>query len=176
MSMIELPGVWEKGFAFDIHVINSIPDGTSPYGRMLFDTTRSMIGEALYQLKYNQKLESLDTIIETLNNSEEFIGFMKNIDCIIPVPPTNKQRLIQPVIEIAKKLSERFGKLMYLNFVQSTNTEQIKNIDKNEKEQRVKEHLVIKDFLDKDKKILVLDDLYDNGSTLSAITKSRRPD
>lgn len=46
---IPLYGVWDIGYALDVHTIKSIPIGEDAYGHLHFDNTRSEIGELLYQ-------------------------------------------------------------------------------------------------------------------------------
>jgi len=63
--MIRLNGPWAKGFAFDLHTISSEYTGDNEYGHPTFDTTRSQIGQLLYELKYGQHEEVLSHILNS---------------------------------------------------------------------------------------------------------------
>lgn len=170
--MIELRGIWSEGFAYDVHTIKSVcTDKKNEYGHPIFDTTRSQMGEYVYQLKYKQDLSTVTSIIELLKQNQEFNNLIKNIDIIIPVPPSNKIRTIQPVFEVSKEIAKSFNKELNLNAIKSTNIEQVKNIDDRERLQKVKQSITIDNSLDAQKSILLFDDIFDSGSTLQAITE-----
>lgn len=173
VKMIEIEGPWEKGFAFDIHTISSVCTGNNQSGYPTFDTKYSEMGEEVYNLKYRNDVNRLTKIIELLSIDNELADFMKNIDVILPVPPSNKTRPIQPVITVALKLSEIFKKEIYTSILNSTNNKQVKSIETSEKYDTVKKSISINDtILDKSKKILIFDDLFDSGSTLIAYTNA----
>ncbi|HEY8749953.1 MAG TPA: hypothetical protein VIM11_18360 [Tepidisphaeraceae bacterium] len=52
---IEIPGAWTRGWTLDLHTISSTFLGYNEYGHAQYDTTRSTLGELLYQLKYRGK-------------------------------------------------------------------------------------------------------------------------
>ena len=52
VNVKEISGVWDKGFSLDKHKISSTYTGDNEYGHATFNTLRTDIGEALYQLKY----------------------------------------------------------------------------------------------------------------------------
>ena len=55
------------------------------------------------------------------------------------------------------------------NVLETTNSEQIKNIDTDDKYSKIKSTLMIqKQFLSADRKYLIVDDVFDSGSTLRA--------
>jgi len=141
--MIQLSGSWGKGFAFDMHTISSDMIGQYPNGKPIFDTKRTEVGDLLYKLKYNQDISALTKIINLLRQNERFVEFIKEIEVILPIPPSNKARKIQPVLLVAQKLSEEFNKELNVNVLDSTNNEQIKNIDSDEKYDRVKRSIKV---------------------------------
>ena len=104
-----------------------------------------------------------------LSNSEDFKKFISNIDTILIVPPSNKARPFQPVFEVAKGISETFNKQFLFNALDTTNIEQIKNIDEQDKYAQVKNSLSIRySLLNKDNNYLIFDDVFDSGNTLRA--------
>ena len=50
----KIEGKWDLGYVLDKHVLSSIYTGDNAQGRAQFDTLRSEVGEALFQLKYRQ--------------------------------------------------------------------------------------------------------------------------
>ena len=169
--MIVIKGIWKEGFAYDKHTTNSIYIGDNEYGYPKFKNTYSQMGEYVNQVKYSQNIKVLPQIIELLKQNKDFKNLINSIDVIIPVPPTNKARIIQPVLEVSKEISKLFAKEIKFDIVKSTNTEQVKNIDDDEKLFQVKKSLLIDDKIDKSKSILLFDDIFDSGSTLQAITE-----
>jgi competence protein ComFC len=80
--------------------------GYNEFGHPEFDTQRSALGELIYRLKYKGDIGSIPSIVET---AAHFIrGWGISLDVIIPMPPS-KQRLVQPVFEIASALSSTLG-------------------------------------------------------------------
>ena len=65
---IILQGPWERGYSLDKQVLHSEFIGNNQYGHPMFDTTRTEIGEAMYQLKYQGNCEVLPNIIETASD------------------------------------------------------------------------------------------------------------
>ena len=58
-----LEGDWKKGLAFDLHTIASDYLGPDEYGHDRWDTTRSEMGELIYQLKYRNGKSAVNKII-----------------------------------------------------------------------------------------------------------------
>lgn len=64
MSPKEIKGRWKAGWALDAHTLSSIPntDGT-------YNTTRSKIGETVFQLKYRHNQEPMGFLVQELVTS-----------------------------------------------------------------------------------------------------------
>lgn len=191
--MIELNGNWMSGYAFDIHTLYSIYEGCDEYGHPNYETKRTLMGEAVYKLKYRNDKCQVFNIINLLQKNQDFLSFIQDVDVIIPVPPT-KKRDFQPVVEIAKQMAIKFKISFWENVLFSMNTQQMKNVPTEEKYETISDKIVI-DFskLNKSLHYLIFDDLYDSGTTLKVyvdkfvkkgydkisvftLTKTRRPD
>ena len=166
-------GNWFEGYALDLHTISSIFLGYDEFGHEVFDTKRSELGELLYRLKYRQDQNAIDDIIEVT------IDFINNrwkdiIDGIIPIPPSRTRRKLQPVIEIAKGISDRLGITLFDNIlIKAKEKSELKNIfDFHERLEILKDNFIINDELIKGKQILLFDDLYRSGATLNAATEA----
>lgn len=94
------------------------------------------------------------------------------LDVIVPVP-SSKQRDFQPVYFIVEYISKIVKKEVDFNYIKKIKeTPQLKSIeDINERKIMLKDAFSC-DLRYKDKKILLFDDLYRSGVTLSEITRT----
>ncbi|NCO83255.1 MAG: hypothetical protein COZ31_05635 [Nitrospirae bacterium CG_4_10_14_3_um_filter_44_29] len=170
---INLSGNWTKGYALDIHTIDSTFIGYNEYGHEVFDTRRSEIGELLYRLKFKSDKTALGEIIDTVANFlENSWKIVDAIAAIIPVPPS-KNRAFQPVLEITKSLSSRL-KIPFHDdlLVKTKETPELKDVYEYKKRMELlKNAFDIGSNVLNGKSILLLDDLYRSGATLNAITE-----
>ncbi len=173
LRKIKIEGNWNVGYALDLHVESSEFLGYDEFGHPQYDTKRTQLGELVYRLKYCQDRTVLRDIISKVCSSFTF----KSIDAIIPVPPSNTSRTFQPVAEIAKGLGDALGIRVLENVVfKIRNTPELKNLSTFEEKYGIlKDAFEIKNALSlKSKTILLLDDLYRSGATLTAITEQLR--
>ncbi|WP_249360686.1 ComF family protein [Bathymodiolus heckerae thiotrophic gill symbiont] len=139
---------------------------------MQFNTVRSEAGEALFQLKYRADFSKVFPIAQQMNKS--FSDIFPPIDFIIPMP-SSRDRFKQLVIEIAKEFSRLKGVPFYGNLLVKTRvTLPVKDIAiKDDKISTLMEALFIHDILNEGlHDVLIIDDLFDTGSSLEAATKS----
>jgi len=170
---INLSGNWTKGYALDIHTIDSTFIGYNEYGHEVFDTRRSKIGELLYRLKFKSDKTALGEIIDTVANFlENSWKIVDAIAAIIPVPPS-KNRAFQPVLEITKSLSSRLRIPFHDDLlVKTKETPELKDVYEYKKRMELlKNAFDIGSNVLNGKSILLLDDLYRSGATLNAITE-----
>lgn len=94
------------------------------------------------------------------------------IDSILPVPPSNVARKLQPVMEIAKGISSQLRiPLLTDALVKTEETPQLKNVyDYEERLKLLNNKFSASASLTAGKNVLLFDDLYRSGATLSAIT------
>jgi len=165
---------WFKGWALDFHTISSVllPDGR-------FNTDRTKLGEALFRLKYGPDIRQVEPIADTVSNfllSNDNQWWFKWLSAIIPVPPSNKNRTFQPVLELAKAISIKSGIMCHEDYLGKVKeTEQLKNLDDIETRYlQLKGAFAVKDNRFFNKTVLVFDDLYRSGETLESICKTIR--
>ena len=99
-----IDGPWTEGFVLDRHVVSSQPIGYLGE-HMQFETTRSLLSELVYQLKYRNGKP--DDIVET---AVAFITARWNglVDCVVP-PPPSLHRTQQPSVLIAEGIATCLG-------------------------------------------------------------------
>lgn len=164
----KIEGNWDMGYALDLQLISSEFIGYDEFGHAQFDNKRTVLGELLYKLKYNSDKSVLDDILRIILS----FGKFKTIDVIIPVPPSNTSRTFQPVVEIANRLGNSLGIQVLPNAVRKIkNTPPLKDVPTfQEKCNMLQDAFDIGDFSIKGKTILLFDDIYQSGATLTAIT------
>ena len=134
MHPIKIEGNWQIGYALDVHTKSSQFLGYDEFGRSVFDTERSQIGQLLYRLKYQSDQSLIPEIVPLATSFSEF----KTIDSIIPVPPSHINRPFQPVIEIAKAIGAKIGIPVLTDVViKIKDTPELKNIDNLEERKKI---------------------------------------
>lgn len=165
-----LHGPWDGGYALDVHTISSVMTGHNAYGHPTFDTTRSVIGELLYRLKYKGDQTVIEPLVETVAT---FLQTRQTlIDAIVPVPQSNVRKN-QPVTLIVTALSELLQiPVCTACLSKIKKTPQLKDITEYHKRVEVLEGAFsVSPEHTKGKKLLLFDDLYGSGATVSAITE-----
>jgi len=174
VNVQRINGNWDLGYSLDKHVLSSTYIGDNQWGHPEFDTTRSEVGEALYQLKYRSDFNQVTSIANQLSTS--LSQYFSSACLVIPMPPS-KQRARQPVVEIARALASNMGIPCYENLLlKNQDTPQMKDIeDREEKVETLVQAFAINDSLGEGQyDVLIIDDLYDSGSSLEAATRVLR--
>lgn len=169
----KLEGSWDAGLAFDNHTLKSTCLGPDETGRQRFDTVRSEMGELVYQLKYQhkpQKLARMMALLDTIKSLEKF-------DFMVPIPPTDKSRSWQPVTEIVKALGKRRNVPVLLDLLKKkAGGKALKDItDDDERIEALEQSLTMRRGARIEGcNVLLIDDLYRSGATLSVATNLLR--
>ena len=163
-------GVWDEGVVLDNHMLKSIFIGYDENGNEKFENTRTELGELLYQLKYQNGIESLSKIMDIIKEILDKWNLKDKVDMVIPVPPSNKSRKYQPVFKLAEEIAKYLNKECKTNLIMKDSNLQSKNgYDIIGTIKQIKP-------LDKLTNILVIDDLYSTGATLNETCKVLRND
>ncbi|OOE91592.1 ComF family protein [Salinivibrio sp. AR640] len=170
VNIKQMEGIWTLGYSLDRHTIRSTPIGYNEYGYMQFDTERPEAGEALFQLKYRSDYSQVPIIGQQLCSS--FGRAFSSANLIIPMPASTPRNR-QPVTEIARDLSQRMG-IPYVEnlLVKTGSTSPMKDIEKREdKVSALVNAFTAYDVLGEGLfDALIVDDLFDTGSSLEAAT------
>jgi len=170
VAIKRIDGVWTLGYSLDKHTISSTPIGYNEYGHMQFDTVRPEAGEALFQLKYRSDFSQVSLIAQQMNKS--LTKFFSSCGLIIPMP-ASKIRTRQPVTEIAKELALLMGIPCYEDLLVKTgSTPAMKDIaTREDKVSALMGAFTVYDVLPFGLyDVLIIDDLFDSGSSLEAAT------
>lgn len=166
-----LAGNWDLGFAMDKHSLASVMTGHNEYGHPTYNTTRTEVGEAVFQLKYRNKWDQVDPLAQCLY--EHAVPLFEDIQLIIPMAASNA-RQVQPVTAIADALAEKIGDGM-LSFNQlllkAAGGQSLKNLStKAEKEAAVAGAFSYQDHIGSPGPFnaLIIDDLFHTGASLEA--------
>lgn len=163
-------GNWDLGFALDKHSIRSIPIGENEQGHMQFDTLRTPVGEATFQLKYRDQWDQVAPLAETLH--QELIPlFPERVRFVVPMAASNT-RARQPVNEVAAHLAQLMDVPMFDNILLKTpNGQSLKNLNtKEEKVAALAGTLRLNRAIQNEGRwnVLLLDDLYQSGASTEA--------
>ena len=168
-----IKGNWHAGYTLDKHVKSSVFLGENEFGHAEYDTIRTDVGEAMYQLKYNSdrgKIPFLvDAFIENLQSKFSSVGF------IVPMPPS-KCRKFQPLTELAKEIAKKMDIPLFENIlIKKGEMPQIKDIESIDEKMEVLENgLSIDNGIGNEGcwDVLLIDDLYDSGASLNAAAQA----
>jgi predicted amidophosphoribosyltransferase len=172
---IKLAGVWHQGYALDRHTISSTYLGLDQSGNDIYDTKRSEIGELLFRYKYRNDASVLPEIAAA---AAKFIQqdwkITDVIQAIVAVPPSNMARRTQPVMMLARDISQILGVPVLENAViKAKATPQLKNVrDYQECTSLLKDAFVVDSSKVRGLSVLLFDDLFQSGATQNAITEA----
>lgn len=171
-------GNWDEGYVLDKHTLSSKYIGDNEHGHPQFETKRSEVGEALYQLKYRgDKAQAMPLATQVAKSIVPKLG---KVGLIVPMPASNA-RAWQPVNEVAKELSKLIDAPVFDNIIvkaaADAEAKQLKDMAaKEEKEAALKGKFTVNDGIKNGGKwnALLLDDLFDTGASMEAVTAALR--
>lgn len=169
-----LRGPWRTGRALDLHSSSSKSRGGTD-----FDTDRTEIGEMLYRFKYQNDASKLRPLADACAEFLRLGIIAPDFAAIIPMPPSVTdihRRESQPVYELAKLIGRAVKVRVDCDYLVKVQvTPEVKN-----KTPKEKQALLGSAFeIDKkrrrkyrDKKVLIFDDLYDSGATMTSAARA----
>ncbi len=173
----EVHGNWRAGYALDYHTVSSrfLSDGT-------YDTECTEIGELVYQVKYCADRSKIQPIAEIAAKfvKEEFAvnGYpiLPYLNAVIPTPPSDTTRKFQPVTEIAAEI----GRILDISVISDylitiKDIIPVKNLEEEENRQEQLKGAYKVGFTSSEYRcVLLFDDIYRSGVTLSEATHTLR--
>jgi competence protein ComFC len=163
-----ITGRWLRGIALDVHTVRSTYLGVNEFGRDMFDTVRSELGELLVRLKYRGDRSAAPEIIAT---AADFLRpYLDRFDRIVPVPPS-AGRAVQPVILLADGIGEALG-IPVIDCITTTRpAAPLKDVGDPDRRRELLQGLYDVDPAHTEGgHVLLFDDLFRSGATMNAIT------
>ena len=174
INPIKLTGTWDEGYAIDVHIISSKYTGNDVYGYPVFDNKYSEMGQLLHQYKYNNQQSKLADIIELTKPFIKSWAAISEVDFVLPVPPS-KSRIYQPTQEIAREIAMLIGVGYSDEILKKESAIESKGLSEPEKQQ-VYDSIIQTKKAVKSHNMLLVDDLYQTGTTLEACVRVLRKD
>jgi ATP-dependent DNA helicase RecQ len=154
-----LVGPWHAGWALGFH---SRITGS--------DWSRSDVGDLTYRLKYDGDTTVLSTLVQKTLDLIHLHPEITRVDVIVPVPSTT-ERKINPVLEYCNALADKIKLPMRSPVVKTRQTQPQKEMKTLAQKRANVAGAFSLDGEIKDKRILLVDDLFDSGATLEEITR-----
>ena len=174
VNPISLAGPWHEGYALDRHTISSVYLGVDELGRDRYETTRSEIGELLFQLRYRNDVAVLPKLVDAavvfIVNTWKLAG---KVNALIPVPPSNTARRQQPVLQLAQGIGHGLDlPVLDTSLKKIKPTPQLKDLlDYQQRVNVLADAFVVDSKVTQGLTVLLVDDLFQSGATLSALTR-----
>ena len=168
----EIHGNWRAGYALDLHTVSSrlLPDEG-------YDTERTQIGEWVFQVKYRSDRSKIRPLAEIAAKfvKEEFgvngHRVLDYLNAVIPVPRSDLDKEFRPVSEIAQEIGRILNLPVYTNYlIKVIPTRDLKNVPDSEKPAELRGTFAVESYELQQKVVLLIDDIYDSGATLTELT------
>lgn len=161
-----ITGQWNYGWALDLHTIESVLVDNK------IETTRSEIGEAVYNLKYRSDQTQIDPIARTMAAFIRSQAELADIKAVLAVPPSDTERAFQPVPAIAAALGAIMQLPVPMDYLMKVKpTTPLKDMsDKQKRSEELADAFGIRDRRFAGVHVLLVDDIFRSGETLNAIT------
>lgn len=169
---IGVSGLWDEGFVIDMYSESSKYIGEDAFGKKHFETTYTPSGNLLHSMKYNGHNDNSKALAEICAKFMSEWLADKKVDVILSVPPTQR-RDIQPVFLIAEAISAITGILYSNDVLIKTGFNQAKFLDNKNK---IDGSIVMSKPAKRRCNILLIDDIYNTGSTANECTRVLKSD
>lgn len=175
VSLRQIWGNWDQGWALDKHSVSSVYIGDDDRGHPQFDTTRTEAGEATFQLKYRHDWTQVKPLAQAL--ADHIYPKLADVGLIVPMAASNK-RIRQPVDEVAKELGRLLGVPVFCNIlIKAHDGKSLKDLHtKKEKIEAIGNSLSVRDEISNEGRwnVLVVDDLFHTGASMEAACRVLR--
>ena len=170
MTPSSIAGPWKAGHALAVHTVKSEFLGYDEHGHAKYDTTRSAVGEALYQLKYQGNAASATKLAKAAADFLASKGYP--IEIVVALPPS-KQRKVQPVALIAEEVARRLRVPFDAKGLRKTReTPELKSLTElKDREKALKGAFSASESV-KGKTVLLFDDLYRSGASMQEAART----
>lgn len=169
VSLKQITGFWADGWALDKHSIGSVCVGHYDNGAPRFETTRTEVGEAVFQLKYRSRWSEVEPLAKAVF---DHVGpKLPSIGLIVPMPASNV-RARQPVTEVAREVGRLANIPVFENLLlKASNGQSLKDLNtREEKLEAIGNSISVRDVIagEDSWNVLLIDDLYHSGASMHA--------
>ena len=172
VSLRQIRGLWDEGWVLDKHSVSSVYRGPGPHD---FDTIRTEVGEATFQLKYRQDWLQAKPLAQAI--ADNIYPKLSQVGLIVPMPASS-QRARQPVTEVANELGAIVKIPVFSNvLMKATTGKSLKDLStKDEKIEAIGDSFSLNDEISNIGKwnVLVVDDLFHTGASMETACKVLR--
>lgn len=165
-----IEGPWRAGIVLDWHTVESKLTGENEFGHPVFETTRSEIGELLYQFKYRSNRQALNQLLVLA--MERMTKAKGKFDLVLPVPPSNPTRTVTQ--QIAAGLASGLAASTSITALTKVRaTDELKAVTNPARRKELLNGVFAADPAEIiGTSVLLVDDLYRSGATLEAATEA----
>jgi predicted amidophosphoribosyltransferase len=174
VNVSQIYGAWDEGLVLDKHVLSSTYVGDNEWGHPTFDTTRSEVGEASFQLKYRSDWTKVEVLAQALA-ANVFPAF-DSVGFIVPMP-ASEARFRQPVTEVACALGQMAQKPVIELLQKAPGGPSLKNLQtRQEKLDALAGRITVVDRITNEGcwDVLLVDDLYHSGASMETACAALR--
>lgn len=175
VALRQVQGPWDAGWVLDKHSLSSQCIGQNAFGHPMFETIRTEIGEATYQLKYKHDWSQVQPLAQAI--ADHIFPKLNDVGFILPMPASAiRQR--QPVKEVADALGKIVGKPVFNDTLRkAANGKSLKDLNtKDEKIEAIGDGISVNNEITNEGawNVLVVDDLYHTGASMESACKVLR--
>ena len=167
VNLKQIYGPWAQGWVLDKHIVRSTYLGDNEFGHAMFDTVRTEVGEATFQLKYRSDLTQAPHLAAAL--AQHVFPKLADVGFILPMPASN-YRKVQPVHLVATELGKLVKRPVFDGILlKKQGGISLKNLHtKDEKLEAIGNGFHIENQIGQDGRwnALVIDDLFDTGASM----------
>ncbi|WP_313701558.1 ComF family protein [Pantoea sp.] len=175
VNLKDIEGNWNKGVVLDKHSKSSVLTGQNEYGHNVYDTIRTDVGEALFQLKYRSDWNQVQPLAQCLFDNAYLL--FDRVGFIVPMAASNV-RARQPVTEMAQALAKLAGVPCFTNMLlKAAGGVSLKNLNtREEKIAAIADSFSCQEVIQNEGRwnVLVIDDLYHTGASMEAACAALR--
>lgn len=174
VALRQVFGPWDQGWVLAKHTLSSTYVGDSQYGRPIFQTTRSEVGEAVFQLKYRHAYAHVEPLAAAI--VRHVCPRLTGVGLIVPMPASTA-RARQPVTEIALATGKLIGKPVFTELLVKKTGQSLKDLHgKDEKLAALKDRMQIVNGITNEGRwnVMLIDDLFDSGASMEAACATLR--
>lgn len=175
VALRQIRGPWDSGWVLDKHTLHSTYLGEDAYGHARYDTTRTEVGEATFQLKYRNDWGQVTHLAQAI--ADYIYPKFSEVGFILPMPASN-QRARQPVTEVANELGALVKVPVFNNILlKAANGTSLKDLNtKEEKVKAIGNSFSVNDAITNEGRwnALIVDDLFHTGASMEAACRVLR--